>query len=123
MGGRSVVVLKCDGDAERVDEEGPFGGEGGGGGVLMVLVAMIVIMIEERRTEKQESRKKIQQRFESVSGLLCRRSSITTTTTTTIMIRTKSFCAANLKITMQIQRRLRLKREILQRPFWRINVS
>lgn len=122
MGGRSVVVLKCDGDAERVDEEGPFGGEGGSGVVLMIFVAMIVIMIEERRTEKQESRKKIQQRFESVSGLLCRRGSITTTTTT-IMIRTKSFCAANLKITMQIQRRLRLKREILQRPFWRINVS
>lgn len=119
MGGRSVVVLKCDGDAERVDEEGPFGGEGGGGVVLMIFVAMIVIMIEERRTEKQESRKKIQQRFESVSGVLCRRGSITTT----IMIRTKSFCAANLKITMQIQRRLRLKREILQRPFWRINVS
>lgn len=119
MGGRSVVVLKCDGDAERVDEKGPFGGEGGGGVVLMIFVAMIVIMIEECRTEKQESRKKIQQRFESVSGLLCRRSSITTT----IMIRTKSFCAANLKITMQIQRRLRLKREILQRPFWRINVS
>lgn len=119
MGGRSVVVLKCDGDAERVDEEGPFGGEGGGDVVLKIFVAMIVIMIEERRTEKQESRKKIQQRFESVSGLLCRRGSITTT----IMIRTKSFCAANLKITMQIQRRLGLKREILQRPFWRINVS
>lgn len=121
MGGRSVVVLKCDGDAERVDEEGPFGGEGGGGVVLKIFVAMIVIMKEERRTEKQESRKKVQQRFESVSGLLCRRGSITTTTT--IMIRTKSFCAANLKITMQIQRRLRLKREILQRPFWRVNVS
>lgn len=119
MGGRSVVVLKCDGDAERVDEEGPFGGEGGGGVVLKIFVAMMVIMIEECRTEKQESRKKIQQCFESVSGLLCRRGSITTT----IMIRTKSFCAANLKITMQIQRRLRLKREILQRPFWRINVS
>lgn len=118
MGGRSVVVLKCDGDAERVDEEGPFGAEGSGG-VLTIFVAMIIIMIEERRTEKQESRKKIQQRFESVSGLLCRRGSITTT----IMIRTKSFCAANLKITMQIQRRLRLKRKILQRPFWRINVS
>lgn len=99
MGGRSVVVLKCDGDAERVDEEGPFGAEGSGG-VLTIFVAMIIIMIEERRTEKQESRKKIQQRFESVSGLLCRRGSITTT----IMIRTKSFCAANLKITMQIQR-------------------
>lgn len=121
MGGRSVVVLKCDGDAERVDGEGPFGGEGGGGVVVLKsFVAMIVIMIEERRTEKQESRKKVQQRFESVSGLLCRRGSIITTT---IMIRTKSFCAANLKITMQIQRRLRLKCEILQRPFGRINVS
>lgn len=59
MGGRSVVVLKCDGDAERVDEEGPFGAEGSGGVVLTIFVAMIIIMIEERRTEKQESRKKI----------------------------------------------------------------